>query len=68
MGKKSLGVYGPCQFWKQLKSTHNAITYIATSKILELLHMDFMDPMQFKGVGGENCNFICIDDFSRYTW
>ena len=68
LGKKSPGVCGSCQFGKQLTSTHKATTYVAIWKVLELLHMDLMDPMPISSVGGKNYIFVCVDDFSRYTW
>ena len=57
----------PCQFGKQLKSTHKATTHVATSNILELLHMDLMGPMLVSIIGGKNYIFVYVDDFSRYT-
>ena len=66
--KKSPSVCGPCKFGKQLKSTHKTTTHVATSKVLELLHMDLMGPMPALSVGSKNYIFVCVDDFSRYIW
>ena len=67
LDKKSPSVCGSCQFGKQLKSTYKATTHVATSKVLELLHMDLMDPMPISSVGGKNYIFVYVDDFSKYT-
>ena len=64
LGKKSPGVCEPCQFGKQLKSTHKATTQVATLKILELLHMNLMGPIPVSSVGGKNYIFVYVDNFS----
>lgn len=30
--------------------------------------MDLKGPMQVKSIGGKRYVFVCVDDFSRYTW
>ncbi|KAL5549566.1 hypothetical protein UlMin_004797 [Ulmus minor] len=35
---------------------------------LELLHIDLMGPMQNISLGGKKYIFVCVDDFSRFTW
>ena len=30
--------------------------------------MDFMGPMQNESLGGKRYIFVCVDDFSRFTW
>ena len=37
-------VCGPCQLGKQTKTKHSGIQTSATSRTLELLHLDLMDP------------------------
>ena len=39
-----------------------------TSKVLELLHMDLMGPMQVKSTTSKKDIFVCVDDFLRFTW
>ncbi|KAK0572540.1 hypothetical protein LWI29_033180 [Acer saccharum] len=68
LGKKVNGVCGPCQQGKQTKSMHKKGKYLSTKKPLELLHMDFMGPMQTKSLGGKRYIFVCVYDFSRFTW
>jgi hypothetical protein len=38
-----------------------------TSKVLELLHVDLMGPMQVESLGGKRYAFVVVDDYSRYT-
>ena len=41
---------------------------IATSRCLELLHVDLMGPKRTESLGGKRYIMIIVDDFSRYTW
>ena len=66
--KKVNGVCGPCQQEKQTKSMHKKGKYLSTKEPLELLHMDLMGPMQTESLGGKRYIFVCVDDFSRFTW
>jgi hypothetical protein len=68
LGKKVNGVCGPCQQGKQTKSMHKKGKYLSTKEPLELLHMDLMGPMQTESFGGKRYIFVCVDDFSRFTW
>ena len=52
-----------------MKSTQKATTCVVISKVLELLHMDLMGPMQVANVGGKNYIFFFLCRwFLRYTW
>ncbi|KAK1553434.1 hypothetical protein Q3G72_034975 [Acer saccharum] len=66
--KKANGICGPCQQGKQTKSMHKKGKYLTTKEPLELLHMDLMGPMQTESLGGKRYIFVCVDDFSRFTW
>ncbi|KAK0594664.1 hypothetical protein LWI29_010466 [Acer saccharum] len=68
LGKKANGICGPCQQGKQTKSMHKKGKYLTTKEPLELLHMDLMGPMQTESLGGKRYIFVCVDDFSRFTW
>ncbi|KAI9195124.1 hypothetical protein LWI28_011959 [Acer negundo] len=68
LGKKVKGVCGPCQQGKQTKSIHKKGKYLSTNEPLELLHMDLMGPMQTESLGGKRYIFVCVDDFSWFTW
>ena len=67
LGKQVLDVYGPCQHGKQLKTTHKVIQQTSTSKVLELLHMDLMGPMQVESITSKRYIFVCENDFSIFT-
>ena len=68
LSKKEPGVCGPCQLSKQLKESHSSLQQTTTSRVLELLHMDLMGPMQVESISGKRYVFVCVDDFSRFTW
>ena len=58
----------PCQQGKQIRAPHSAISDVTTSHNLELLHMDLMGPVNTPSITGKKYIFVCVDDFSRYTW
>ena len=53
---------------KQLKNSYTVVTGINTLRVLELLHMDLMGPIQVESINGKRYIFVCVDDFSRFTW
>ena len=48
--------------------THKVTQHMNTTRILELLHKDLMGPLLVECFGGKRYVFVCIDDFSRYSW
>jgi hypothetical protein len=48
--------------------SHPMLKHQTTSKVLELLHMDLMGPMQVESLGGKRYALVVVDDYSRYTW
>ncbi|KAA0052244.1 putative gag-pol polyprotein [Cucumis melo var. makuwa] len=38
------------------------------NRVLKLLHMDLMGPMQTESLGGKKYVFVVVDDFSHFTW
>src|ERR1044072_7369095 len=48
--------------------SHKKLQHLTATKVLELLHMDLMGPMQVESLGGKRYAFVCVDDFSRFTW
>lgn len=48
--------------------SHPTLEHQTSSKVLELLHMDLMGPMQIESLGGKRYAFVVIDDFYGYTW
>ena len=61
-------VCGPCQLGKQTKAKHPSTQTSATSRLLELLHLDLMDPTRTESLGGKRYIMVVVDDFTRYTW
>ena len=43
-------ICGECQIGKQTRMSHPRLEHQVTSKVLELLHMDLMGPMQVKSM------------------
>ena len=58
----------PCQLGKQTKAKHPGTQTSATSRPLELLHMDLMGPTRIESLGGKRYIMVTVDDFTRYTW
>ena len=61
-------VCGPCQLGKYTKSKHLGTQTSATSKPLELLHLDLMGPTRTESLGGKRYILVMVDDFTRYIW
>src|ERR1051325_9561052 len=61
-------VCGECQVGKQTKTSHQKVQRLTTTKVLELLHMDLMGPMQVESLGGKKYAYVVVDDYSRYNW
>ncbi|KAK2428718.1 putative mitochondrial protein [Trifolium repens] len=61
-------VCGECQIGKKIRMSHPMLEHQTTSKVLELLHMDLMGPMQVESLGGKRYALVVVDDYSRYTW
>ena len=58
----------PCQLGKQTKVKHPGTQTTATSRPLELLHLDLMDPTRTESLGGKRYIMVMVDNFTRYTW
>ena len=57
-----------CQMGKQTKASHHKVNVIATSRCLEILHVDLMGPTRTESLGGKRYIMVIVDDLSRYTW
>jgi hypothetical protein len=57
-----------CQAGKQVGSTHHNKNVMATSRPLELLHMDHFGLVAYLSIGGSKYGLVIVDDFSRFTW
>ena len=53
-------VCGPCQLGKQTKAKHPGTQTSATSKPLELLHLDLMGPTKIESLGGKRCIMVVV--------
>ena len=53
---------------KQTKASHHKVNVIATSRCLELLHVDLMWPTRTESLGGKRYIMVIVDDLSGYTW
>ena len=60
-------VCGPCQLGKQTKAKHPSTQTSATSRPLELLHLDLMGPTRTESLGDKRYIMVVVDDFTRYT-
>ena len=61
-------VCGPCQLGKQTKAKHLGTQTSASSRPLELLHLDLMGPTRTKSIDGKRYIMVVVDDITRYTW
>ena len=50
-----------------MKAKHPGTQTSTTSRPLELLHLDLMDPTRTESLGGKRYIMIVVDDFTRYT-
>ena len=61
-------VCGLYQFGKQTKAKHPGTWTSATSRPLELLHLDLMGSTRIESLSSERYIMVMVDDFTRYTW
>ncbi|GAA0164151.1 hypothetical protein LIER_19856 [Lithospermum erythrorhizon] len=59
---------GDCQVGKQTQVSHQQFSQVTASRVLDLLHMDLMGLVQVERIGGKKYIYVCVDDYSRYTW
>ena len=55
----------PCQLGKQVRTPHLECKLGSTTRVLELVQMDLMGPMQIESIYGKS---MYMYDFSRFTW
>ena len=60
-------MYGPCQLGKQTKAKHPGTQTSATSRLLELLHLDLMGLIRTESLGRKRYIMVVVDDFTTYT-
>lgn len=61
-----MSIYGPCQTGKQNHEQHKRVQKITTTKVLDLIHMDLMEPMHVESIARKKYVLVCVDDFSRF--
>ena len=61
-------VYRPCQLGKQTKAKHPGTQTSATSRPLDLLHLDLMGRTRTESLSGKRYIMVVVDDFIRYIW
>ena len=59
---------GLYQLGKQTKAKHPGTQTSATSRPLELQHLDPMGPIRTESLGGKRYIMIVVNDFTRHTW
>jgi hypothetical protein len=59
---------GACQARKQVWATHHAKNIMTTTRLLEMLYMDFFDPITYISIWGNKYDLIIVDDYFRFTW
>ena len=70
-GKIEKNVCGSCQLGKQTKSSHPKVNVVATSRPLELLHVDLMGPTKTESVGGKRYIMVVVtisQDILRWSF
>ena len=53
-------ICGDCQIGKQTKMSHSMSQHLSMTRVLELLHMDLMGPLQVESLGGKKNIFTCV--------
>ena len=48
--------------------SYKMVQHPSTTRILELLHVNLMGPMQVECIAGKRYVFVCVDDYSRFSW
>ena len=54
--------------WEKTKAKYLGTQISATSKPLELLHLDLIGLTRTESLCGKRYILVVVDDFTRYTW
>jgi transposase InsO family protein len=57
-----------CQARKQVGAHHHAKNIMTTARPMEMLHMDFFDPITYISISGNKYDLVIVDDYSHFTW
>ncbi|KAA0035400.1 gag-pol polyprotein [Cucumis melo var. makuwa] len=60
--------WGDCQVGKKTKTSHRSLKECYTIRVLELLHLYLMGPMQTESLGEKKYVLVVVDYYSRFTW
>jgi transposase InsO family protein len=60
--------HNACQARKQDGIHHHAKNIMATTRLLEMLHMDLFGPIAYISISGNKYGLIIVDDYSHFTW
>lgn len=61
-------IYGEFQIGKQTKMSHKILQNHSSSKVLKLLHMNFIETIQVRGLGGINNTLYVKNDTGKLTY
>ena len=61
-------VCGTCQQGKQTRGSFKSKNIVSTTRSLELLHIDLLEPTRTISLGGKKYALVIVDDFFRYIW
>jgi hypothetical protein len=53
---------------KQVVAQHHAKNIMATTKPLEMQHMDLFGPVAYISIGGNKYGLVIVDDYCCFTW
>ena len=57
-----------CQAKKQVGAAHPPKSIMTTKQPLQLIHMDLFRLVIYLSIGGNKCDLVIVDDYSRFTW
>ena len=61
-------ICGSCQLGKKIQLSYKVTQHLSTTRVPELIHIYLMGPMQVESLVGKRYAFVCVDDFSSYSW
>jgi hypothetical protein len=59
---------GACQVGKQVGTHHHAKNIMATTRPLEMIHMDLFGPVAYISIGSNEYVLVIVDNYSHFTW
>lgn len=66
--QSSDNICSECPTRKRTKASKGLIIKAVPDQLLELLHLDLIDPMQVESLEGKIYVLVIVYDFSRFTW